>query len=127
MLGRRFSSREEALRYFQTLIWFSYRKIPGMTKEINSDTSWGCLIRVGQMALAAALKRHLQSKMSFNEKTIVSNIIPAFLDRSPTYSLTRIVEEAHKHFKIEFGEWFTVSQICAMLDALHSRNPLRGT
>jgi hypothetical protein len=38
------------------IIWFSYRNIPGLAKNINCDTGWGCLIRVGQMALAAGLK-----------------------------------------------------------------------
>lgn len=66
-----------------------------MTKDINSDTSWGCLIRVGQMALAAGLKRHLIAKTQYNVKTINSNIIPAFIDhedRSCKYSLTKIVK-----------------------------------
>lgn len=82
------------------------------------------------MALAAALKKHLIIKTKYSEKTINSNIIPAFLDhedRSCKYSLTKIVEEAKVHFKINYGQWFTVSQICSVLDTLHRRNPMRGT
>lgn len=45
------------------IIWFSYRKLPGLTKDMHSDTGWGCLIRVGQMALAAGLKKYLDTKL----------------------------------------------------------------
>lgn len=130
ILGKKIASKSEAAQEFQRLIWFSYRKIPGMTKDIHSDTSWGCLIRVGQMAMASALKRHLALKTKFSEQTINSNIIPAFLDQDSQtckYSLTKIVKEANKRHGLNYGEWFTVSQICSTLDIMHRHNPMRGT
>ena len=74
-----------------------------MTKELNSDTSWGCLIRVGQMAMASALKKFLILKTNNRIETINSNIVPAFLDekdRCCKYSLKNIVEEANKLFGV---------------------------
>lgn len=121
---------EQAVQEYRTFIWFSYRKIPGMTKEMNSDTSWGCLIRVGQMAFAAALKKHLIIKTKFGDKTICTNIITAFLDQkdhSSKYSLTKIVEQARELFDISYGKWFSASQICNCLVSLHQKNPMRGT
>ena len=60
--GNKFSNEAEAQAYIKKIIWFSYRRIPGLSKQIHCDTGWGCLIRVGQMALAAGLKKHLESK-----------------------------------------------------------------
>jgi len=40
------------------IIWFTYRSQFKVTEEMSSDTGWGCLPRVGQMILAASLKRY---------------------------------------------------------------------
>jgi len=42
------------------LIFFSYRKNFKITETITSDFGWGCLLRVGQMALAQALRLHFK-------------------------------------------------------------------
>lgn len=61
------------------IIWFSYRKIPGLCKELHSDTGWGCLIRVGQMAMAAGLKAYLEGKKD-KKHLIDQEIIIAFVE-----------------------------------------------
>ncbi len=60
------------------IIWFSYRNIPGLAKNINCDTGWGCLIRVGQMALAAGLKLYLTSKFG-GKQLSYQQVIVAFV------------------------------------------------
>ena len=34
-----------------------------MGSEIKSDAGWGCMLRVGQMILCEAIKRHLYKDM----------------------------------------------------------------
>lgn len=61
-----------------SLIWFSYRKMPGLAQKINCDTGWGCLIRVGQMALAAGLKRYFKNKND-EKSQITYKVLVAFV------------------------------------------------
>ena len=80
-----------------------------MTDKINSDTNWGCLIRVGQMAMAAAIKKYLSFTTKLDEKTLNSMIIPAFLDseistsKPGQYSLNSIVKQAKSYFCMDYG------------------------
>jgi len=61
-LGRSFAKFSEAQEYYKKIIWFSYRYIPGLNENCNSDFGWGCLVRVGQMVMAASIKRYLLNK-----------------------------------------------------------------
>lgn len=60
-------------------MWITYRKnFPALLSDLNlknqkmsdyiSDTGWGCMVRVGQMAFAEGLRRHLVEKKVLNDK-----------------------------------------------------------
>lgn len=52
-------AREEGLRMFRSIIWLTYRAdFPSINGELLTDAGWGCMIRVGQMLMAQALRRH---------------------------------------------------------------------
>jgi cysteine protease ATG4 len=67
---------------YKNFIWFSYRKIPGLSKEFGCDTGWGCLIRVGQMALATALRRELDLVNAYRNVDVRLNVIVSFLENN---------------------------------------------
>jgi cysteine protease ATG4 len=53
--------RKEAKQIVRKIMWFSYRKnihIKNEKNDYKSDVGWGCLARVGQMALASALNKY---------------------------------------------------------------------
>lgn len=79
------------LNIFQNIIWMTYRKnFPPLLPEFFdsdyiSDAGWGCMLRVAQMMLAEALKRHIfYEEITKKELVIPRNelfsIIKAFLD-----------------------------------------------
>ena len=133
LLGRRFSKQSEAEDFYKKIIWFSYRNSPGLGPKFNSDTGWGCLIRVGQMVMAAAFKRFFkEEETDLKPYQIDSKIIVCFLEnnegKQEKYSLYKIVKKANSmNSKMDFGSWFTCSQICAVLADLHRKDRMNGT
>lgn len=80
------------MKMYQSVIWISYRsnfpiilhdeleELP--RSDYISDTGWGCMIRVGQMAFAEGLRRHLKLKKG-KKVTSRTHLLPeinAFLD-----------------------------------------------
>lgn len=60
VLGQQKSSKAECMATIKETIWITYRSNFPELMESNhiSDTGWGCMIRVGQMLLASALRRY---------------------------------------------------------------------
>ena len=72
MLGKRYTSYEQAEKDFSELFWFTYRKEMKICGEIKTDLGWGCLIRVGQMLLANSLKKYFENSTTLpNEENII--------------------------------------------------------
>lgn len=66
------ASKEDFLEMCRTLPFFSYRKDFSRLEgyQVTSDVGWGCMLRTGQMLLAAALQRlyvpHLSGRQIYN-------------------------------------------------------------
>ncbi|EGR34192.1 hypothetical protein IMG5_021070 [Ichthyophthirius multifiliis] len=102
---------------FESIIWITYRrKFPPLKApqyEYISDTGWGCMIRVGQMALAEGLKR-------FQIKE--DEIIDLFQDKKDSlFSIQNICEAGKEEFKLEAGDWFNPIRICYILQILNEK------
>lgn len=87
-------------------MWITYRKdFPELVESKHiSDTGWGCMIRVGQMLLASALKKYQSLHYGVNEADIITILscicanYSAFLDddenkgSSMNYSIQKIAK-----------------------------------
>lgn len=115
------------------IIWFSYRKkFPILNhQEIKSnetyisDTSWGCMIRSCQMALAAGLKRSLPPINPYlsNIKSPDCDIISWFLDieldpKKAPYSIQTISKFLYEDYKLKPGVWLKASNVLLSLDKI---------
>ncbi|CAD8068670.1 unnamed protein product [Paramecium sonneborni] len=120
----------------QKIIWFSYRKrIPKFQiSSLTSDTGWGCMIRVAQMALAQIIK-HFHS-FTKEEQLIV--LIRHFIDDDEDelsdfikqknknqikyyhapFSIQKIVYYAKIELNKEPGEWYKPNEILLILEQL---------
>ena len=59
--GKKYSNRSQAKKAVKEILWFSYRKGFNIMDAYKSDVGWGCLVRVGQMALGSALRKFFQT------------------------------------------------------------------
>lgn len=62
LLGKKCKDEDEARMLMQEAIWFTYRTNFLVSERYHSDIGWGCLIRVGQMLLAASLLKYIRSQ-----------------------------------------------------------------
>ncbi|CAD8148496.1 unnamed protein product [Paramecium octaurelia] len=115
------------------IIWFSYRKkiTQFQISSLTSDTGWGCMIRVAQMALAQVIRHY----HSFTQPEQLIVLIRHFLDNDDD-ELTNFIEQDQKkqvqyyhapfsiqkivyHAKIEFkkkpGDWYKPNEILETL------------
>ncbi|EAR87942.2 peptidase family C54 protein (macronuclear) [Tetrahymena thermophila SB210] len=141
---------KEVLENFYNIIWITYRKnFPALLNMIDkanlknqkmseyiSDTGWGCMVRVGQMAFAEGLRRHLveNKKLVVKKKEDLRVIIEGFLDDDQKcidfapYSIQKISKIALSDFNLLPGEWYTPIRICYILGLLHNeRKAIKGT
>ncbi|EGR34000.1 peptidase family c54 protein, putative, partial [Ichthyophthirius multifiliis] len=122
---------KKLIENFKNIIWMTYRRnffpLLHNTKDHKiqnyiSDTGWGCMVRVGQMALAEGLRHHLQQKGIYDNK----RIIQAFLDNDfgddniAPYSIQKICKIAYKEFQLVPGQWYSPVRICHVLSLLHN-------
>jgi len=104
-------------------------------KLFSTDNGWGCTIRVGQMALANALIRHLYGK-EFNylmlkkhgvKGSLYEKILTDFWDngkgKEHAFSIQNFCELALKYNKIP-GDWLSHSSVATVLRDLNIKyNP----
>jgi len=107
--------------------WLTYRSsFPELYNEkiggYVTDTGWGCMIRVGQMAFAEMIKTH--RKVTDPEEMLeILNLFNDF-DKTQPFSIQNISKIARKDFGIMPGDWYNPSQISYILSKLH-RNSLQ--
>ncbi|CAK93107.1 unnamed protein product (macronuclear) [Paramecium tetraurelia] len=127
---------EKLKRICSSIIWFSYRKkIPQFQiSSLTSDTGWGCMIRVAQMALAQVIRHY----HSFTQPEQLIVLIRHFLDDDDDelinfikqdqknqvqyyhapFSIQKIVYHAKVEFKKEPGDWYKPNEILETLNYL---------
>ncbi|CAD8154791.1 unnamed protein product [Paramecium pentaurelia] len=118
------------------ILWFSYRKkIPQFQiSSLTSDTGWGCMIRVAQMALAQVIRHY----HSFTQPEQLIVLIRHFIDDDDDemidfikqtkqnqveyyhapFSIQKIVYHAKIEFKKEPGDWYKPNEILETLNYL---------
>ena len=91
--------REILVQLFKNTPWLTYRSgFPQLYHDLKgtyvTDTGWGCMIRVGQMALAQIMKRHL----GVTSQERMNPIIELFndVDKNQPFSIHSISKMAWK-------------------------------
>lgn len=65
--------RDKGMQLFRKIIWLTYRtEFPCINGQLLTDAGWGCMIRVGQMLMAQALRRHSGAENQDDLTNIVS-------------------------------------------------------
>lgn len=130
ILGKEFYCRppyksiyKQAKKELKDIIWVTYRAefrpIPRKLKNIDwqTDSGWGCTIRVGQMLFLNTLRRHFGL---FREDTYkIIKIIEENLENAP-FSIHKIIEISSN----EPGEWFSPCSISHVLVDLLKNFPI---
>jgi cysteine protease ATG4 len=103
--------------------WLTYRSgFPELYHELKgtyvTDTGWGCMIRVGQMAFAQMLRRHRQ----ITTPEQMAEVIALFndMDKGQPFSIHAISRLARMEYGLMPGDWYNPSQIANTLAALHA-------
>ncbi|CAD8070267.1 unnamed protein product [Paramecium primaurelia] len=127
---------EKLKTLFESTIWFSYRtKIPQLQySTLTSDTGWGCMLRVGQMALCQQIKYFY----NLNTQQELTELIQQFADndeeelsqfmnrndgdltiqyKSP-FSIQKIVVQTKQELQKLPGEWYKPNDILFVLKYL---------
>eukprot|EP00005_Dracoamoeba_jomungandri_P005088 CAMPEP_0174258240 /NCGR_PEP_ID=MMETSP0439-20130205/7274_1 /TAXON_ID=0 /ORGANISM="Stereomyxa ramosa, Strain Chinc5" /LENGTH=855 /DNA_ID=CAMNT_0015341679 /DNA_START=118 /DNA_END=2685 /DNA_ORIENTATION=- len=131
MCGKSYSvsgnkSHDKFLEEFQKIYLFTFRKgFPSITNEwlkIQSDAGWGCMMRTGQMLLAAAFKKYYEME---NQKTQETHLLTFYEilslfgdDFGCPYSIHNIALTGKELFNKQIGEELgpaTVSQVLKKL------------
>lgn len=130
ILGKEFSCRpplksvyRQAKKELKDIIWVTYRTqfrpIPAKTRESawQTDSGWGCTIRVGQMLFLNTLRRHFS--LPREETYKILKTIEENLEKAP-FSIHKIVETSSN----EPGEWFSPCGISHVLVDLLKNFPI---
>jgi cysteine protease ATG4 len=115
IFGNTFDSNQEAKIVYSSILWFTYREgLHFKGASITSDVGWGCMLRVGQMAMAEALRR-TEGIDKYGDRETVGRIINLFIDKDELFCVERMVEVGERMFRKGAGEWFTPSETAHIL------------
>ncbi|CAD8205837.1 unnamed protein product [Paramecium octaurelia] len=121
---------------FEGTIWFSYRsKIPQLQySTLTSDTGWGCMLRVGQMALCQQIKYYYNLSSSQELTELIQQFadndeeeLSKFMNRNDgdqtiqyksPFSIQKIVVQTKLELQKSPGEWYKPNDILFVLKYL---------
>lgn len=72
------------------------------------------MLRVGQMAMAEALRR-TEGIEKYGDPNTVNKVLGMFVGRNEPFSVEKMVEIGERFFKKTAGEWFTPSETAHIL------------
>ncbi|CAI2371672.1 unnamed protein product [Moneuplotes crassus] len=117
--------------YAAHIPWMTYREGFNSIDGYESDTGWGCMIRVAQMMLAFTLMKHFKYKMGpeLNKTLLIQDlmktILPLFLDNYVQYespfSIKNIVAEGEKMINKGAGEWYGAHSISQVIKQVNDK------
>ena len=113
-MGRHCTDNAQARTIYSSLLWFTYRQGIAFPKGLSSDVGWGCMLRVGQMMLAEALRR-ASGMHNYSNPGTVGRVIGEFMGEEGAYSIVRMVEAGQKMYGKGAGEWFTPAETAFIL------------
>lgn len=132
LLGKEYECRPPMKKIYKGLkktikeiVWVTYRtgikEFEGENSQIyNTDSGWGCTIRVGQMLLMNCLKIHYKmgnEAISELLKTIEDN-----MENAP-FSLRKMLSTDQQKGP---GEWFSPSEVSHMIASVLANHPLNN-
>nr|AQY19174.1 autophagy-like 4B cysteine peptidase protein [Oncorhynchus mykiss] len=133
ILGKEFNAlteKEDILSHVTSRLWFTYRKNfpPIGGTGPTSDTSWGCMLRCGQMILGEALVcRHLGRDWRWvrgqPQRGQYISILNAFLDKKDSYYSLHQIAQMGVGEGESIGQWYgpnTVAQVLKKLTVFDS-------
>jgi cysteine protease ATG4 len=92
IMGNFCETNQEARLIHTSTIWFTYREnLVFDNSQITSDVGWGCMLRVGQMMMAEALRRTIGLDL-YADRTIITKTIEAFMKNDGVFSIQKMVK-----------------------------------
>ncbi len=118
------SQNQLLFELFKNTPWLTYRAgFPELYHDLKgtyvTDTGWGCMIRVGQMAFAQIIRRH----KAITDPQQMLEIINLFndFDKTQPFSIHCISKFARREYGILPGDWYNPSQISHLLSLLNQQ------
>lgn len=107
-------------RSIDSILWFSYRygfnyNIPN--SKLDSDVGWGCMIRCGQMLLAATIMNRTTGASEGYKRTVIG-LFQENCDPKAPYGIHNLVQFAEMNFAITAGQWFRATTIMMSLEEM---------
>eukprot|EP01130_Rhizamoeba_saxonica_P015699 TRINITY_DN7094_c0_g1_i1.p1 TRINITY_DN7094_c0_g1~~TRINITY_DN7094_c0_g1_i1.p1 ORF type:complete len:341 (+),score=62.57 TRINITY_DN7094_c0_g1_i1:1-1023(+) len=122
--------KQQFLQSYAKVVWFSYRRRfkpivdNNQEKCLRTDRNWGCMLRCGQMLLAAAYRRHLsQQYLDWDQDKILAKIIKWFYDSPKAYLSVHQIVYKGESIGNPVGQWFSPSAICWSLQLCVNNSP----
>ncbi len=117
---------------FISSIWISYRSgfPPIRPSTLTSDSGWGCMLRCGQMVLAASLIRiYVGQRWRFsNLKPPPRNYIEVVKmfadDPAAPFSIHNVARTGQERFNLPIGQWFSPTAVSDVLAYLVQVSPV---
>jgi cysteine protease ATG4 len=91
-MGNYCETNEEARIIHGSTLWFTYREhLVFANSQITSDVGWGCMIRVGQMMMAEALRRTVGLEL-YDDGAVIAKTIDSFVKNDGLFSIQKMVK-----------------------------------
>ena len=107
-------SEEELLKIVENFIWVSYRDGFTYRGMPMADTGWGCMIRVGQMAVANALLR-----LGIGRSEVIKQFLDDYCGSDAPFSIKNILNIGSTLVGKQAGEWYGAHSISQVINYLN--------
>jgi len=92
IMGNFCDTNEEARLIHGSTLWFTYREnLTFANSQITSDVGWGCMLRVGQMMMAEAVRRTIGLEL-YADQAVIAKTIDSFMKNEGIFSIQKMVK-----------------------------------